>query len=205
MKKPKSLVICVIIIIAVSLTGAVISAFPAAPSGNQNGANKPTFYNLPVIIFSDSQNTESIRNHMSYSTFNYRIVTDDAAIRSADVNVPIIIDGYSLTTGNYRQVAEACAIALRNGSTICILWVDCQDFVINVEKEAYGQMSGEMADKTKIDWIGMYNGNNTRQCSQYISIGAIVETEPYMGTLTETYEWSVRIVFGQPYSPSLYP
>ena len=199
------MIITVVLISVMALTCVLVIGDSLNPDSTEYYTDRPEFYNLPAVIYSDSQYTETIREHISYSTFSYKITSNLSAIQSTDVSMPILIDGYSINSANYELAVKACAKALQNGSIICMLWVDCQEFTSAVQIEAYGQANGYMMETANIRWIGMHNGNSSSGCAQYIKVGATPLTEPYMGDMTEAYEWSIRLVNGQPYHPTLYP
>lgn len=167
---------------------------------------RPTFYNLPVVVFSNSTHTEELREHISYSTFNYEITSNASRIASAPVDSPIIIDGYSLDNPGDWQVAEACSQALKNGSVIVTLWSHEYSFMNMVSGIAYGHDAiGYDSDEADIQWFGLWNGNNSAQASVSTYHAPIEESGTIMTVLTEAYEWSVRRAYDQPYHPTLYP
>jgi hypothetical protein len=59
--------------IGLGIVGVLVLSSLTSQAGTGPNAytNRPTFYNLPAIIYSNSSHTEEIREHISYSTFNY--------------------------------------------------------------------------------------------------------------------------------------
>jgi hypothetical protein len=163
---------------------------------------------LPVIIYSDSSHTEEMREHISYCTFDYEITTNTSHIENASVDVPIIVDGYSLNDQNRQGVVDACSKALKNGSVVVALWSNAYDLMNSVSNAAYGHGIGVYSDTTNgadVLWLGLSHGNNSEQASETSYHASIGQDGPSMTTLTEVYEWSVREVYDQPYHPTLYP
>lgn len=196
-------VVVVLAIVGLLVLNGVMSE---VDSGSNYYTHRPTFYNLPVIIYSDSSHTEEIREHISYCTFNYEITTNTSHIENASVDVPIIVDGYSLNDQNRQGVVDACSKALKNGSVVVALWSNAYDFMNAVSNAAYGHGAiGFLDNAADVLWFGLWHGNNSAQASLITYQGSIGQDGPSMTTLTEAYEWSVREVYDQPYHPSLYP
>ncbi len=166
---------------------------------------RPTFYNLPVIIYSDSSYAEEIREHISYSTFKYDLTNNVSHIANASTDVPIIIDGYSLGSLDYPEVVSACSKALLNGSTIITIWQKAGDFMQQVYKMAYGRDPGNFSVGGQTIAVGLWNGSNGVQPSEAVFSEMIGPHGPSMTTLIQSYEWSIRTVNDQPYHPTLYP
>lgn len=167
---------------------------------------RPTFYNIPVIIYSNSSFTEEIREHISYSTFNYDLTSNISHITKASNDVPVIIDGYSLNAVNDQDLVNACSEALLNGSVIITIWQNAGEFMQKVYQKSYARDPGNFNEGSGgTIAVGFLNGNNSVQPGQAIFGGAIGPYGPSMTTLTQSYEWSIRMVNDQPYHPTLYP
>lgn len=196
------------VIVGLGVVAILVMGSPAnqTDSGQNVYTTRPTFFNLPVIVFSNSSYTDEIREHLSYCTFHYEITTNASHLANASANVPIIVDGYSLGKADDGIVAEACSKALKNGSIIITLWSHAYDFMNSVSNIAYGHGVGVFADNgADILWLGLSHGNNSVQASKTSYHDSIGPYGPSMTTLTQAYEWSVREVYDQPYHPTLYP
>ncbi len=194
---------CIGIIATIVLSGVL-----SQPDADLNRyTTRPTFYNLPAIIYSDSSYTEEIQEHISYCTFNYDLTTNASHIANAPVDVPIIIDGYSITTQNRQALVGACSEALLNGSVIITLWQNAYSFMHEVAEVSYGNAGFGLAeeDQNKSVSIGLWNGDHGGVASIYIGSGTVGEYGPSMTVLTYAYDWCVRMVYSQPYHPTLYP
>lgn len=196
-------IICVIIVGALVLNSII--AHPEASGYRYNV--RPTFYNLPAIIYSDSSYTEEIVEHISYCTFKYNLTANASHIANAPVDVPIIIDGYSITVQNRQALVDACSKALLNGSVIITLWQNAYSLMHEVAEVSYGNAGFGLTeeDRDKVLSIGLWNGAHGGGGSVYIESGVIDENGPSMNTLTQDYDWCVRKVYDQPYHPLLYP
>lgn len=164
--------------------------------------DRPTFYNLPAVVYSNSSYTEQVREHISYCTFEYDLTDNVSHIVSAPIDVPIIVDGYSTDLCNGALV-EACSQALLNGSIVVALWEHAGDFMMQVFTVSYGRDHGGYGDEAP-SVVGFW-GSNGFQPSEYLVIENLDVSDPSMTTLTQTYEWSIRTVHDQPFHPTLYP
>ncbi|MDW5562787.1 MAG: hypothetical protein SA339_06120 [Methanomassiliicoccus sp.] len=196
------------VLASVAVIGTLMYGVLAQQS--DNGPNtyvtRPTFYNLPVIIYSNSTYTDEIREHVSYCTFDYDLTTNTSHIVNAPNDVPIMIDGYSLDVANDQDLVSACSKALLNGSVIITMWDNVTDFMQQVRQAAYGPLSYNSPIKdSSILSIGLWNGENGVQPSESTVTGEVGPDGPSMATLTESYEWCVRIANDQPNGPTLYP
>jgi hypothetical protein len=197
-----------VVLVCVAITGAlIVGCLADRAKGSPIVYDvRPTFYNLPVIIFSNSSYTEEIREHISYSTFNYDLTSNVSHIANASNGLPIIIDGYSVNPANNQALVNACSEALLNGSVIITIWQNAGEFMQKVYQKSYARDPGnfnEGGDGTIA--VGFWNGTNGVQPSQAVFGGTIGSYGPSMTTLTQSYEWSIRIVYDQPYHPTLYP
>jgi hypothetical protein len=118
--------------------------------------------------------------------------------------VPIIIDSYNLNPSNYNESVKACAKALQNGSVIIAIWQNGDGFMQDVHKEVFGRAAYGYQSGT-IKAVGLWNGDRSNQADVFTSVGGQGDDGPYMTTLTEAYDWSIRMANGQPYHPTLYP
>jgi len=199
-------IVAALIVLGVAGVFVLISLTSYSGSSPDTNATRPTFYNLPVIIYSNSTYTEEIREHISYCTFGYEITSNTSHIANASVDIPIIVDGYSLENLNDWQVIEACSKALENGSVVITLWSHAYEFMNAVSNSTYGHMAEGYPDNgADVLWLGLSHGNNSAQASISTNHVAGWEHGPSMNTLTQAYEWCVREVNGQPYHPTLYP
>lgn len=191
-----AVLVCIGVVAVILFSGALSQPY----DGPNRYTTRPTFYNLPAIVYSDSSYTEEIREHISYSTFNYELTSNASHIANAPVDVPIIIDGYSITVQNRQALVDACSRALLNGSVIITLWQNAYSLMHEVAEVSYGDAGFGMAedDRENVLWVGLGAG-------VYVGSGTVGEHGPSMNTLTQAYEWCVRTVYDQPYHPTLYP
>lgn len=176
-----------------TLLGVLVGIAISQMNSAHDELDRPTFYNYPVVVLSDSSNVSEIRDVLSLSTFNYRITSNLSVLQNVSGQEMILIDGGWLAHQSSEEVVHYCAQALRNGSAVAIIWGG-EEFTHDVEMEAYGSISGSSSSPLSAAgiWRPAEGGSS--------SAGWGGNSNEYYGysLVNEIYEWGVRAMNDQP-------